>query len=150
VLFLDKGCGSRIAAAKTCSKLALLRTSFNASVKVGELDRGNNNYPIDGQAYIHELCHALQIANFWFVPGWICEGIGAQMQGTSAYDFGRAVPPYSSFNIEAQATIVDHWFGQYAAGWTSIADLNAKLNSPAATSDAYFVYTANNIRMKQG
>jgi hypothetical protein len=113
------------------------------------MHRVEGEYSTQGQVLIHELVHAWQIANSWFVPGFICEGLGAQMQGSSAYQFGPAGPSYSSFNIEAQAAIVDHWFGRYAEGWTSIQDLTTKLSAPSATSDPYFVYIANNIRMKQ-
>src|SRR6516162_8913464 len=60
------------------------------------------NHSTQGQLLIHELVHTWQIANSWFVPGWVCEGVGAQMQGSSAYQYGSAGPPYSSFNIEAQ------------------------------------------------
>jgi len=49
-----------------------------------------------------------------------------------------------------QGAIVDQWFGKYAAGWTSTQDVITKLNTPAAKSDPYFMYIANNIRMKQG
>lgn len=108
-------------------------------------------YPTQGQVFIHELVHTWQIANTWFVPGWICEGVGAQMQGSSAYQYGPAGPSYTKgFNIEAQGAIVDQWFGKYAAGWTSTPDVNTKLNSLAAKSDPYFMYISNNIRMKQG
>ena len=108
-------------------------------------------YPTQGQLLIHELVHTWQIANSWFVPGWICDGVGAQMQGSSTYQYGPAGPPYSSMgSIEAKAAIIDQWFGNHAKGWTSIDDAIDKLNSPAAKSDPYFMYITNNIRMKQG
>ena len=72
------------------------------------------------------------------------------MQGSGTYLYGPAGPPYSSMgSIEARAAIIDQWFGKYTKGWTSIDDVVSKLNSPAATSDPYFMYIANNIRMKQ-
>ena len=64
---------------------------------------------------------------------------------------------YGDFGIEAQAVIVDHWFGTYASGWQEddsdnvdkFKDLDKKLNSSSATSDSYFRYIANNIRLGQ-
>ena len=72
------------------------------------------------------------------------------MQGSSSYGYGPAGPPYSKMgSIEAQAAIVDQWFGIYAKGWSKPEDVPGMLNAPKATSDPYFVYIANNIRMKQ-
>jgi hypothetical protein len=109
-----------------------------------------SGYPTQGQLFIHELVHTWQIANSSFVPGWICDGVGAQIQGSSSYGYGPAGPPYSSMgSIEAKAAIVDQWFGIYAKGWTSPQDVPAMLNTPAATSNQYFTYIANNIRLGQ-
>jgi hypothetical protein len=107
-------------------------------------------YPAQGEVLIHELVHTWQIANSWLVPGLACGAVGAKMQGSSAYNYGPAGPPYSSFGIEAQAAIVDRWFYRHAAGWISTEDLIQKLNASAAKSDPYFMYIANNIRLGQG
>jgi hypothetical protein len=107
-------------------------------------------YATQGQLFIHELTHAWQIAHGWFVAGWICSALDAQIiQGQSAYNVGPAGPPYSDFGIEAQAVIVDRWFGQYASGWQTMNDVDNKLNSSSAVADPYFGYIANNIRLGQ-
>jgi hypothetical protein len=115
-------------------------------------------YATQGQVFIHELTHAWQIAHRALVPGWICDALDAQIiQGKSAYNVGPAGPSYGDFGIEAQAVIVDHWFGTYASGWQEddsdnvdkFKDLDKKLNSSSATSDSYFRYIANNIRLGQ-
>jgi hypothetical protein len=73
------------------------------------------SYPIAGQVLIHELTHAWQIEHTdisdGFVPGLMCTGIYNQtVLGQAAYHYGRPGPPWSSFNMEAQAAIVDQWF----------------------------------------
>jgi hypothetical protein len=107
-------------------------------------------YATQGQLFIHELTHAWQIAHGWFVAGWICSALDAQIiQGQSAYNVGPAGPPYGDFGIEAQAVIVDRWFGQYASGWQTVDDVDNKLKSSSAVADPYFGYIANNIRLGQ-
>jgi hypothetical protein len=113
-------------------------------------------YATQGQLFIHELTHAWQVAHGSFVAGWICSALDAQViQGQSAYNVGSAGPPYSDFGIEAQAVIVDRWFGQYASGWKTMTDgdpfrdVDNKLKSSSAVADPYFGYIANNIRLGQ-
>jgi hypothetical protein len=115
-------------------------------------------YATQGQLFIHELTHAWQIAHRALVPGWICDALDAQIiQGQSAYNVGSAGPPYSDFGIEAQAVIVDRWFGKYASGWKEddldkedkFKNLDSKLKSSSSVSDSYFGYIANNIRLGQ-
>jgi hypothetical protein len=127
----------------------------------------NGTYATQGQVFIHELTHAWQIAHRALTTEWICDALDAQIiQGKSAYNLGPAGPPYGSgFGIEAQAVIVDRWFGGTgsgsatgaASGWQEddsdpvdkFKDLENKLNSPKAVSDPYFTYIANNIRLGQ-
>ena len=107
-------------------------------------------YATQGQLFIHELTHAWQIALGWFVAGWICSALDAQIiQGQSAYNVGPAGPPYSDFGVETQAVIVDRWFGKYASGWQTMDDVDNKLKSSSAVADPYFGYIANNIRLGQ-
>ncbi|MGA8658162.1 MAG: hypothetical protein WB586_18620 [Chthoniobacterales bacterium] len=85
-------------------------------------------YATQGQLFIHELTHAWQIAHEWFIAGWICSALDAQIiQGQRAYNVGSPGPAYSDFGIEAQAVIVDRWFGKYASGWQTMDDLDNKL-----------------------
>jgi hypothetical protein len=94
------------------------------------------NYPAAGQILIHELTHAWQIEHAsvedGYVPGWICNGI---VDGS--YQYGPAGPPWRSFGIEAQASIVDQWFGG-----------NRNQAPPAMNNDSsYFRYINGNIRL---
>jgi hypothetical protein len=107
-------------------------------------------YATPGQLFIHELTHAWQLAHEFFIAGWICSALDAQIiQGKSAYNVGSAGPPYRDFGVEAQAVIVDRWFGGYAKGWNTMNDVDNKLNSSSALADPYFGYIANNIRLGQ-
>jgi hypothetical protein len=107
-------------------------------------------YATQGQLFIHELTHAWQLAHGFFVAGWICSALDAQIiQGKSAYNVGAAGPPYRDFGIESQAVIVDRWFGGYAKDWNTMNDVDSKLNSSSALGDPYFGYIANNIRLGQ-
>ena len=103
-------------------------------------------YTTRGQVLIHELTHAWQIARFDFVPGLLCR----RVSGGASYTPG---PPDgnwgSDFGLEQQAAVVDRWFGIYGQGWTSIANLRAKLATQNAMKDPYFHYIANNIRLGQ-
>ncbi len=92
---------------------------------------GGDTYPRDGQLFIHELTHAWQLQHTRFddgyVPGWICNGAV-----DSGYDPGPAGPPWHSFGIEAQASIVDRWFGG---------------TPPMDPDDQYFRYIIGNVRI---
>jgi hypothetical protein len=94
---------------------------------------------------IHELTHAWQIEHTdisdGFVPGLMCTGIYNQtVLGQAAYHYGRPGPPWSSFNMEAQAAIVDQWF----AGTTPPPPGQKpwKMQDPA---NPYYGYIANSI-----
>lgn len=107
-----------------------------------------------GQLLIHELTHAWQIQHPFledgYVPGWLCEGIGEQViEGSAAYYYGPAGPPWRHFGVEAQAHMVDEWF----AGTGAQAPPNPLPPGfePRATpqmnpDSAYFGYIDNNIR----
>jgi hypothetical protein len=103
-------------------------------------------YTTQGQVLIHELTHAWQIARFNFVPGLVCR----RVSGGANYTPGPSDGDWSSdFGSEQQAAVVDHWFGKYGRGWTSIADLREKLRTQDAMKNEYFHYIANNIRLGQ-
>jgi hypothetical protein len=102
----------------------------------------NEVYPRPGQVFIHELTHAWQIAHRSFAPGLICEGVVIQAHyqlGENVYAYGPPGPPYSAFNLEAQAAIVDQWFGGNGN--------NVPGRTPMNQQDPYFRYLANNIRL---
>ncbi|MET0557658.1 MAG: hypothetical protein ABW065_03160 [Solirubrobacterales bacterium] len=104
--------------------------------------RFGSEYPEPGQAFIHELTHAWQLARNGFEPGFVYR---------KAVDSGYEPPPagtdWGDFSLEQEATTVDRWFGQHSKGWTSIGDLRERLSSEAAIRDPYFPYISNNIRM---
>ncbi len=107
------------------------------------------SYPVKGQILIHELTHVWQIQHRsltdGYVPGWLCEGIVEKTQGDSAYKSGEPGPPWSSFGIESQASIVDRWF----AGTTGKKSLDPDNSSLTAMdlNSRYFAYINNNIRL---
>jgi hypothetical protein len=72
-------------------------------------------YPAPGKLFIHELAHAWQIHHSSFVPGLVCEGIYTQL-AREVYEPGPAGKPWSQFNLEQQATIVDEWFAPSGRG----------------------------------
>jgi hypothetical protein len=78
------------------------------------LGAGGTSYPVNGEMMIHELTHAWQIAHNSFIPGFFCSAIVNQtnyLMGDDVYVYGEAGPPWSSFNLEQQAQIVNQWFG---------------------------------------
>jgi hypothetical protein len=78
------------------------------------LGPGGQYYPKNGEVLIHELTHAWQIAHNSFLPGFVCSGIINQanyVMGDDVYAYGPPGPPWSSFNLEQQAQIVNQWFG---------------------------------------
>jgi hypothetical protein len=98
------------------------------------------SYPKPGQLFIHELTHAWQIQHAsledGFVPGVMCHGIVNQTLVSDPYKYGPPGPPWSSFGLEAQAAIVDDWFGgTFATG----------LEPSMSRDSRYFPYIANNI-----
>jgi hypothetical protein len=100
-------------------------------------------YPVRGQLLIHELTHAWQIQHAslkdGFVPGLICAGIINQTVVDKPYQYGPAGQPWSSFNMEAQGSIVDQWFGG-----------NGLQGAPAMNEDSpYFGYISNNLRISE-
>ncbi len=103
------------------------------------------SYPRPGQIFIHELAHAWQIQHAsledGFVPGLMCQGIINQSVVSDPYGYGPAGPPWSSFNLEAQAAIVDQWFG----GNGRQKRLGIEEQGPMNKSSPYFNYIANNI-----
>jgi hypothetical protein len=99
-----------------------------------------HGYGFEGQLLIHELTHAWQLQHAsladGYIPGLMCEGIYNQaVVGRVAYQYGPPGPGWSSFNLEAQAAIVDQWF----------AGSGKQKGAPMATDGAYYGYIRNNI-----
>ena len=100
---------------------------------------GNGTYPAPGELMIHELTHAWQIAHNSFVPGFACSGVVNQVNyvmGDDIYAYGSAGPPWSSFNLEQQATIVNQWFG---------GDGNSNGQGAMNKNNPYYRYVAENV-----
>jgi hypothetical protein len=77
------------------------------------LGPGGSAYRNNGELLIHELTHAWQIAHNSFIPGFVCSAIVNQtnyVMGDDVYAYGSSGPPWSSFNLEQQAQIVNQWF----------------------------------------
>ena len=106
------------------------------------------NYPVAGQLFIHELTHVWQIQHRsltdGFVPGWLCEGVATQVEGKAAYRPGAPGPPWSSFGMEAQGSIVDRWFAGSPDG--EQIDMR-KDRTPMNPKNPYNRYIRDNIQL---
>lgn len=104
------------------------------------LGPGGSGYPNNGELLIHELTHAWQIAHNSFIPGFVCSGIVNQtnfVMGDDVYAYGPAGPPWSSFNLEQQAQIVNQWFA-------------GDFNQSGAAKGLYTRYITGNILASSG
>jgi len=99
--------------------------------------------------FIHELTHVWQIQHRsledGYVPGWLCEGIAEKTKGKKAYEPGPPGPPFRSFGIEGQASIVDRWFAGKKGG--KPLDPGNPLLTAMDESSRYFGYISDNIRL---
>ena len=102
----------------------------------------SNRYPEPGQVLIHELTHAWQIRTGDFTPGLICD----RETKTSSYTPDPALA-WGDLGLEQQAATVDEWFGAYAGGAATVADLAKNLGSTDAISDGSFHYIADHVRL---
>lgn len=103
-----------------------------------------------GNVFIHELVHACQIQHTNLDVALLADAFASKVceatQGVNAaYTYGPAGPDYSSFSLEQQAQIVSNWFSSYFTKDKS--DDNYGLNSQSATSDPYFRYITDNVRV---
>lgn len=101
-----------------------------------------HGYVFEGQILIHELTHAWQIQHTsladGYIPGLLCQGIyNQEVTGRAAYQYGPPGPPWSSFNLEAQAAIVDQWFA---------GNIEKQPPPPMDTAGPYYRYIRNNIQ----
>jgi hypothetical protein len=106
-------------------------------------DPDNSNQQAPGQLFIHELVHAWQIDTETFLPGLMCEAIGAQLTtlggNMDVYRYGAAGQAFSEFNPEQRASIVDDWF----AGSGKQAEFGRAVEDDR---NPYFRYIRDNIR----
>jgi len=113
------------------------------------ITRTTDSYPVEGQLLIHELTHVWQIQHRsledGYVPGWLCEGIAEKTKGKKAYEPGPPGPPFRSFGIEGQASIVDRWFAGKKGG--KPLDPGNPLLTAMDESSRYFGYISDNIRL---
>jgi hypothetical protein len=66
-----------------------------------------------GTRFIHELTHTWQIHHTNMDLSWLADALATQVCYSltrEGYDPGPAGPPFSDFNLEQQATIVERWF----------------------------------------
>jgi hypothetical protein len=121
---------------------------------VGHKDPGRN-YTEDGQIFIHELTHVWQVTHTDIISEFFWRAALDKLGGQASYKYGPPGLPFSSFGLEAQASIVEEWFSgtQYraAAGVVGRSDVG-KQPEPQhrmRREDPYFGYIANNIRMRE-
>ena len=103
--------------------------------------RSVNDNP--GRLLIHELTHVWQIHHKKFVPGWVCSGLISQVGNTfgDAYDYrSKGFRPWTEFNIEQQAALVDEWFGGRQTRAAGSSD-------PEDPTDLYFRYIRGDLRV---
>jgi hypothetical protein len=106
---------------------------------------------VPGYVFIHELTHAWQISNgFWLGSGFICREIGLRTNATiegslkNQYTYGPAGGDWGgNFNAEQQACIVADWF---AGAWFYSKDHKVgEPRIPMDPNDSYFRYIRDNI-----
>jgi hypothetical protein len=83
--------------------------------------------------FIHELTHVWQLHNNPGESDWVARAFAAKINNVP-YAYGPAGPPYSGFNIEQQAQIVQDWF------------TNSEAAGHELDADPYFIYIRDNIR----
>ena len=101
-----------------------------------------DQYPRDGQVFIHEMTHVWQVHHSKFIPGLICSGISNQtsnMVGGEVYTVGAPGELWSNINLESQASIVDQWF----EGRQTVHVPKRAAEDP---NDPYYFYIRDNIR----
>jgi hypothetical protein len=95
-----------------------------------------------GETFAHELAHAWQLEHY-SDPTEIARVLAAQLQEITGdpYVFGLGAP-WHSYNPEAQANIVSHWYRDHLN--RALDDYG--LTSAAALADPAFRYVRDNIR----
>ncbi|WP_067816116.1 hypothetical protein [Actinomadura kijaniata] len=111
-----------------------------------------STYLEPGQAFMHELTHAWQIAHKSFKIEYFWKGAVDRMIGFTSgdsetpYRYGPAGEPWRFYGLEEQAAIVEEW-------WAGTTYRSAGEFPPGAVrprkseNDPYFRYISENIRM---
>jgi hypothetical protein len=106
-------------------------------------------YTEQGQIFIHEMTHVWQVAHEDVTLSFFWKAALDKLAESASYQYGPPGPPWSSFGLEAQATIVEEW-----SSGTSLRAVMGPVPGRSATpggrmqdDDPYFHYIANNIRM---
>ncbi len=106
----------------------------------------NDAYKAPGELMIHELAHAWQIAHNSFWPGFICSALvnGTEKKfGDNVYQYSPPPgPPWSSYNLEQQASIVNEWF---AGNSDPAAYVQYVFLPEDKTDNPWFQYIQDNI-----
>jgi hypothetical protein len=143
------GIGRRPFTIPTVGDTILVNLGAGLGDPVGYAGLGDTDNPArqtPGQLFIHELAHAWQIGTETFLPGLMCEAVGASATtiggNMAVYRYGAADQNLSDFNPEQRASIVDDWFAGSGQRQEAFA--------PAVESDAnpYFRYIRDNIRRR--
>jgi hypothetical protein len=103
----------------------------------------NENNPVPGQLFIHELTHAWQIHHGRLDATFLWDGIIDKITGPD-YAYGPAGPPFSDFGIEEKAALVEEWFAGRTR-WASFAWPGQR--QAMDMNDPYFRYISENIRL---
>ncbi len=98
----------------------------------------NGSYKAKGQLLVHETTHAWQITHATFPLGLACDRLK-----DPSYDYGPPGPPFSTFTVEGQASIVDDWF---AGNRVAQSGHSAGTGNEMDPADPFFPYIVNNIR----
>ena len=108
----------------------------------------SRGYPNNGQLFIHELTHVWQVAHTDVIAEFFWRAALDKLGGSASYTYGPPGPPFSSFGLEAQASLVEEWFtGTMAKAAAPIP--GRRPDKPMSKDDPYFGYIANNIRLRE-
>lgn len=108
-----------------------------------------------GQVFIHEMTHVWQAAHTDFAVDYFWRGAVDKLNDSASYTYGPPGPGFSTFGLEAQASLVDEWFaGTQLMASTTVPGRPRTDEAPGAAhrmnpDDPYFHYIANNIRLRE-
>jgi hypothetical protein len=101
-----------------------------------------------GQVFIHELTHAWQIKNTNWSIGLLASALSSKVcetLGGHPYQFlNEPKKPFSEYNLEQQASIVDYWFAS-----CNFNNNNLIIGELGNTTSPWFQYIEENIRTGQ-
>ncbi|MGP3992086.1 hypothetical protein [Streptomyces sp. 3N207] len=104
-------------------------------------------YPVPGQLLMHELTHAWQIAHKSFKSEYFWKAALDKMSGDASYLYGPPGPPWRTFGLEAQASLVEGWWAGRLDESVGGFPPGVKTRPRKSETDPYFRYISENIRM---